>query len=101
MLLDVTEALYEDDPENDPYDGEARTNWFHIGFTAAAITQLCRELGIPIHIKWGGCKIERPEHTNYESVALYIWGDHCYCVDDSGVGHGRRPWPSDMALMAC
>ncbi len=25
------------------------------------------------------------EHTNYESVALYIWGDHCYCVDDSGV----------------
>ncbi len=83
MLMHVTEALYEDE-ENDPYDGGEASK---IGFTAAAIAQLCRELGVPIHIKWGGCKIESytPEHTNYESVALYIWGDHGYCVNDSGV----------------
>ena len=60
MLVHVTEALYEDDPEN-PFDGEAGTDLTHIGFAAAAITQLCTELGVPIHIKWGGCEIE--SHT--------------------------------------
>ena len=82
MLLHITEALYEDDPEN-PYDDSG--DMTKIGFTAAAITQLCRELGVPIHIKWGGCKIENytPEHTQYEAVALYIWGDHCYTVGDA------------------
>ena len=53
-LIHITEELYEDNPENDPYDGGDPNK---IGFTATAITQLCRELGIPIHIKWGGCKI--------------------------------------------
>ena len=54
MLLSVTEALYEDE-HNDPYDGGDASK---IGFTAAAITQLCRELGMPIHIKWQSSKIE-------------------------------------------
>ena len=84
MLLDVTEELYENDPENDPYDGEAVSK---IGFTAAAITQLCRDLCVPIHIKWGDCKIESyiPERPEYEAVALYIWGDHCFTVADAAV----------------
>ncbi len=60
MLTRVTEALYEDNPENNPYEegGEVPANCRNIRFTAAAITQLCRELGVAIHIKCGGCKIE-------------------------------------------
>ena len=87
MLMHITEALYEDAPENDPYHGACQDRILTVGFTAAAITQLCRELGVPIHVKWGECKIESytPEHTQYESVALYIWKGHCYCVDDCGV----------------
>ena len=69
-MLNITEELYsEDDPENPflDYDGEARTNCFHIGFTAAAITQLRRELGVSTHIKRKNNKIESytPEHTQY------------------------------------
>ncbi len=87
MLLHVTEALYEGDPDNDPYsdyDGAFQEKILKVGFTAAAIAQLCRELGVPIHIKWGGCKIESytPERPEFEAVALYILGDHCYCVED-------------------
>jgi hypothetical protein len=80
-LIHITEELYEDNPENDPYDGGDPNK---IGFTATAITQLCRELGIPIHIKWGGCKIESyvPETSQYESVVIHIWGDHMFTVDD-------------------
>ena len=81
--------IYEEDVENpySDYDGDFNANCVKVGFTAAAISQLCRDLGVPIHIKWGGCKIEsytpvRPEH---EAVALYIWGDHCYTVEDSTV----------------
>ena len=79
MLVHATEALYEDDDENDPYDGGDASK---IGFTAAAVVQLCRDLGAPVHIKWGGSKIESytPEHSQYEAVAMYIWGDHCFCV---------------------
>ena len=63
MLLNVTEELHEDDGR-DPYsdcDGPqlgAPLLANKTGFTAAAVSQLCRELGVPIHIKWGGCKIE-------------------------------------------
>lgn len=80
MLVHVTEELYEDNPDN-PYDGRPCLD---VGFTAAAITQLCREIGILIHIKWGSSKIESyiPERSQYESVALYIYGDHCYTVAD-------------------
>ena len=48
MLIHVAEELYENDEDNNPYDGEAVTN---IGFTAAAVMQLCRELCVPIHNK--------------------------------------------------
>ena len=45
-----------------------------LGFTAAAITQLCKDLGVPIHIKWSGRKIESytPEKSQIEAVALHI-----------------------------
>ncbi len=78
MLINISDELYEDDPEM--LDAE-------VGFTAAAITQLCRELGVPIYIKWQNCKLESytPEHTQYESVALYVqryaWiPRYCRCV---------------------
>ncbi len=54
MLLHVTEELYEDDPENDPYDGGDASK---IGFTAASIALLCRQLSVPIHIKWEVAKL--------------------------------------------
>ena len=44
MLWDVTEALYEGDEDNPAEEG--------IGFSAAAITQLCKDLCVPVHIKW-------------------------------------------------
>ena len=40
---------------------------------------------MPVHIKWGGGKTESwtpAGHSQYETVALYIWGDHCFCVGD-------------------
>ena len=72
MLLHATEAVYEDS-EDDPYDGGDPNK---IGYTAAAIAQLCRDLCVPIHIKWGGSKIESftPGHSHYDEIALYIWG---------------------------
>ena len=75
MLWNVTEALYEsDDDDNPPEQG--------IGYSAAAITQLCKDLAVPIHIKWQNSKIESfvPERSQFETLALYIWGDHCFCV---------------------
>ena len=57
MPIHVTEALCEDDPDN-PYDSEVCQKTTNIGFTVAAIMQLCRELGVPIHIKWQNRKIE-------------------------------------------
>ncbi len=101
MLVHATEALYEEDAENSPYDGEVRTTGSHIGFTAAAIVQLCRDLGAPVHIKWGGSKIESytPEHSHYEAVALYIWGDHCFAVGDPATARAiaREPLSSPTA----
>ena len=80
MLIHVTEELYEDDEDNDPYDGEVCQN---IGFTAAAAMQLCRQLGVPIHIKWQNCKIDSftPEKSHYEALCIYIYGDHMFTVD--------------------
>ena len=84
MLIHVTEELYEDDEDNDPYevstfcshigDGEV-CHYTNIGFTAAAVMQLCRELGVPIHVKWQNCKIESytPEKSQYEALCIYIF----------------------------
>ena len=47
MLINVTEELYGDDTENNPYDGELNAK---IGFTAAVIAQMWRELGVPIKV---------------------------------------------------
>ena len=67
-LVEVTRRIYEDDPESPYEDGQ---DCGHVGFTAAAIEELCRGLGVPIHIIWGETKIEsfNPEKTQYESVA--------------------------------
>jgi hypothetical protein len=74
MLWNITEEIYENDEDNPPEQG--------IGYSAAAISQLCKSLQIPVHIKWNGTKIEsfQPERSQYETLALYIWGDHCFCV---------------------
>ena len=56
----------------------------NIGFTAAAVMQLCRELCVPIHVKWQNCKIDSftPEKSQYEALCIYIHGDHMFTVDD-------------------
>lgn len=75
LLLQITSEIYEDEENHQD------------GFTGAAIVQLCRELGFPVHIKWQGSKIARstPERAEYEAVALYTWGDHLYTVDDASL----------------
>ncbi len=80
-LIEVTRRIYEDDPES-PYEDN---NFARVGFTAAAICELCKGLGVPIHIIWGETKIESfsPETPNYESVALTIWGDHAFFLSDT------------------
>ena len=77
MLQTITEDLYDDEDLRDP----------KVGFTAAAIVQLCKEVECPIHIKWGSHKVVsyQPENAIYDNVALYIWGDHCFTVGDTAV----------------
>ena len=57
------------------------------GFSATAIVQLCKDIGVPIHIKWQNNKIESfvPEGAEYEAVAIYIWGDHMYTVGSESI----------------
>ena len=58
MLLNVSEDLCNESPDNSPYGKEADMK---VGFTAASIAQLCRDLAVRIFIKWQNCKIE--SHT--------------------------------------
>ena len=78
ILTTITEDMYaEDEDLRDP----------KVGFTCAAILQLCKEIEIPIHIKWGEHKIlsYTPEKPQYDALAMYIWGDHCYTVADTSI----------------
>ena len=80
-LLEITRRIYEEDPENDPYDGgDAST----LGYTAAAIMELATGFNIPVHVMWGRNKIDSfvPTRSQYETIALYIWGNHLFTVGD-------------------
>ena len=93
MLLHATDAVY-DESEGDPYDGGDPNK---IGYTAAAIMQLCRDLGVSVHIKWGnGSKIESftPAGSQYEEIALYIWGATVYVS-------GTKPLPGRSQRSQC
>ena len=80
MLTSITENLYNDEEDADLRDP-------NVGFTAAAILQLCKDIDVPIHIKWGENKIMSftPEKSIYDTVALYIWGDHCFTVGNERI----------------
>ena len=43
-----------------------------------------RGFNIPVHVMWGQNKIDSfvPERSQYETVALYIWGNHLFTVGD-------------------
>lgn len=78
-LLEITRRIYEEDPDNGPYnDGDAP----NVGYSAAAILELARGFSIPVHVMWVQSKIDSfvPERSQYETVALYIWGNHCFTV---------------------
>ena len=49
--------------------------------------QLCRDIGVPIHIKWQNCKIESytPEKSQYEALCIYIHGDHMFTVENETI----------------
>lgn len=81
MLKNISEELYEDTDE-DPYEDNPIET---AGFTAKAMVQLCKYLNVPIHVKWLNSKIESytPEKSAYETVAIHIWGDHCFVVGDA------------------
>ena len=64
-----------------PYDGgDAST----LGYTAAAIMELAYGFNIPVHVMWGRNKIDSfvPTRSQYETIALYIWGNHLFTVGD-------------------
>ena len=69
----VTQRLYGD-------EGEVE------GFTTAVVTELCKEIGCPIHVLWANCKIESytPLRPKFDRICYLIYGDHCYLVDDPG-----------------
>ena len=81
-LLEITQRIYEEDPENDPYNNDCDAPI--VGYTAAAIMELARGFNIPVHVLWGPNKIDSflPERSQYETVALYIWGNHLFTVGD-------------------
>ena len=48
--MEIMRRIYEEDPENEPYDdGDAST----IGYTAVAIMELACGFNIPAHVMWG------------------------------------------------
>ena len=74
-LLDRTLRIYEEDPENDPFDdGDVPS----IGYTAATIMELTRGCNIPAHVMRGLSKIDAfvPTLSKYETIALPVWGHH-------------------------
>ena len=82
-LLEITRRIYEEDPENNPYDdGDAST----VGYTAAAIMELACNFNIRVHIMRGHRTIYSfvPTRSQYETVALSIWGNHLFTVGDTG-----------------
>ena len=54
-LLEITGRIYEEDPENDPYDGNDVST---LGYTAAAIMELASGFNTPVHVMWGRSKID-------------------------------------------
>ena len=82
-LLHITEELYED-YEDSPYEN---AEIMSVGFTAAAMVQLCRKLNDERHVTLLDKKISSfiPEKTEYESVAVHIYADHCYIVGDPSI----------------
>ena len=77
-LLEISRRIYEEDPDNDPGDVPI------VGYTAATIVELARGFNIPVHICWGSSKIDSfvPESSQYETVAIHIWGNHLFTVGD-------------------
>ena len=61
--------MYEEDPENDPYDGSDVST---LGYTAAAIMELASGFNTPVHVMWGRSKIDSfvPTRSQYETIAL-------------------------------
>ena len=79
----ITKEIYTNDEINNPYDDFNKIS----GFTGQTILELCKELEIPLHIKWNDTKIEMftPSDSELDSIVLYIWGDHCYLVNDEKI----------------
>ena len=73
--MEITQTLYKNDPES-PYDGEI------VGFTAAAIEILCKELGLCLHVKWGNSKIIAfTTESLYQPILMEIFSDHAYFLN--------------------
>ena len=70
--LETTRRIYEEDPENDPYDGG---NVSTLGYTVAASMELASGFHIPVHVLWGRSNTDSfvPTRSQYETMALYIW----------------------------
>ena len=91
-LLEITRRIYEEDPENDPYDGSDVST---LGYTAVAIMELACGFNIPVHVMWGRNKIDSfaPTRSQYKTIALYISGNHLFTVGDMTAKQTIGPFP--------
>ena len=98
----IAQKLYTED--DSPYlteDAAGRPvalDCARVGFTTAAVVELCREIGCPIHVVWANSKIESyvPLRPKYNRICYIVYGDHAYLVDDPA----HRPHEAQRAYSA-
>ena len=79
----IAQQLYANSKEN-PYMSEndagqpVTLECDQVGVTTAVVTQLCREIGCPIHVLWSNSKIESytPLRPKLDRICFLIYGDH-------------------------
>lgn len=87
--------------ENDPYvdDDGTRLDWRDVGVTAAMLSEVCKQRGLPLHILWHNHVIERVHHDNQNHkvsrLAVHIRGDHAYFYKDP---YAKRVIARDLPL---
>ena len=76
--------------ENNPCDLEVedgsieRRGWREAGITTAMTMKFAEGHRLGVHVFWGQTKTTTytPGPGANKSICLYVWGDHCFMVDD-------------------
>ncbi len=74
-LRQASLRLYEDTEDEDLLD---------CGFTLAAVRVVCESYAIPLHVCWGGAKIDSytPLNPTFDELAIHVWGNHMFLIND-------------------